>query len=75
MRPIVATSATVLIVVGLVLLEPAIGVDGLGMLAVFVGLWWLYRSAVQLALRVGIFVSFGTGATRHASRRGGGWSG
>jgi hypothetical protein len=39
MRRIVVTSATVLIAVGLVLLKPAIGVDGLGMLTVFVGLW------------------------------------
>ena len=50
LRPLVAVSATGLLLVGLVLLRPPVWVDGLVTLGVFVGLWWTYRLAVRRAI-------------------------
>jgi hypothetical protein len=47
LRPLVAVSATGLLLVGLVLLRPPVWVDGLVTLGVFVGLWWTYRPAAR----------------------------
>jgi hypothetical protein len=43
LRPLLAVSATGLLMIGLVLIRPPVWVDGLVTLGVFVGLWWLYR--------------------------------
>jgi hypothetical protein len=43
LRPLLAVSATGLLMVGLVLIRPLVWVDGLFTLGVFVWLWWMYR--------------------------------
>src|SRR5437660_10017863 len=43
LRPLLAVSATGLLLVGLVLIRPPVWVDGLVTLGVCVGLWWIDR--------------------------------
>jgi Flp pilus assembly protein TadB len=50
LRPGLSVSATGLIAIGLVLLKPPLWVDGLVMIGVCVGLWWMYRSATRRAV-------------------------
>ncbi|TME00856.1 MAG: hypothetical protein E6I80_24290 [Chloroflexi bacterium] len=52
-RPLLAVSATGLITIGLVLLKPPVWVDGLVTIGVFVGLWWMYRTAARRAISGG----------------------
>ena len=49
LRPLLAVSATGLLLVGLVLIRPPVWVDGLVTLGICVGLWWIYRPAVRRA--------------------------
>ncbi len=49
LRPLLAVSATGLLLVGLVLIRPPIWVDGLVTLGALVGLWWIYRPTARRA--------------------------
>ena len=49
LRPLLAVSATGLLMVGLVLIRPPVWVDGLVTLGVCVGLWWIYRPTAHRA--------------------------
>jgi hypothetical protein len=49
LRPLLAVSATGLLLVGLVLLRPPVWLDGLVILGTVVGLWWMYRPTARRA--------------------------
>jgi hypothetical protein len=49
LRPLLAISATGLLMVGLVLIRPPVWVDGLVTLGVCVVLWWMYRPTARRA--------------------------
>jgi hypothetical protein len=53
LRPLLAVSATGLLMVGLILLRPPVWVDVLVTLGVCVGLWWLYRPTAHRGKREG----------------------
>ncbi len=59
LRPLLVVAATGLITIGLVLVKPPLWVDGLAMIGVLAGVWWMYRPAARRAV---------PGTAKHAHR-------